>query len=206
MYQISSDALELIQVFGTNEWEGSLLAYLGHRKTLAQEYAKQRDMQMIPLIIDGQEITLSPGEHSQLIKDIIEQFGPRYAPGSKILYLGDTGTKLRHFDEDAFHRLGFEFDRHGKFPDVVLYYPEKNWFLLIESVTSQGPVDAKRHGELRKLFESSAAGLVFVTAFPDRQVMAKYLSKISWETEVWVADAPTHLIHFNGERFLGPYN
>jgi hypothetical protein len=32
-----------------------------------------------------------------------------------------------------------------------------------------------------------------------------YLDKISWETEVWVADSPTHMIHFNGERFLGPY-
>jgi hypothetical protein len=35
--------------------------------------------------------------------------------------------------------------------------------------------------------------------------MKEYLPAISWETEVWTAEAPDHLIHFNGERFLGPY-
>jgi hypothetical protein len=77
--------------------------------------------------------------------------------------------------------------------------------LLIESVTSHGPVDGKRHAELAKLFSPAKAGLVYVTAFPSRDLMARYLSDISWETEVWIADAPSHLIHFNGERFLGPY-
>ena len=89
--------------------------------------------------------------------------------------------------------------------DVVLYYPEKNWLLLVESVTSHGPVDGKRHAELERLFAEATAGLVYVTAFPSRQLMARYLSEIAWETEVWVAEAPSHLIHFNGVRFLGPY-
>jgi len=203
IYQIAPDALELIQAFGTDEWEISLSIYLERKKTLMEEYAKQRNMQMIPLTINEQkEITLSPGDHSQLIKDIIEQFGPRYAPGSEVLYVGDTGAKFAHFDEDGFHRLGLEFDRHGKFPDVVLYHRERNRLLLIESVTSHGPVNAKRHRELMKLFKKSETALIFVTAFPDRRVMAKYLSEISWETEVWIANSPTHLIHFNGERLL----
>ncbi|WP_258320470.1 BsuBI/PstI family type II restriction endonuclease [Enterobacter hormaechei] len=90
-------------------------------------------------------------------------------------------------------------------PDVVLYWQTRNWLLLIESVTSHGPVDGKRHGELAKLFASAKPGLVYVTAFPDRKVMAKYLMELSWETEVWVADAPTHMIHLNGDRFLGPH-
>jgi hypothetical protein len=38
-----------------------------------------------------------------------------------------------------------------------------------------------------------------------RAVMTRYLGEIAWETEVWVADAPSHLIHFDGARFLGPY-
>ena len=77
--------------------------------------------------------------------------------------------------------------------------------LLVESVTSHGPVDAKRHNELAELFDGATPGLVYVTAFPNRVVMGKYLRDISWETEVWCADAPTHLIHFDGKRFLGPY-
>ncbi len=96
-------------------------------------------------------------------------------------------------------------DRHGKLPDVVLHFVERNWLLLVESVTSHGPVDGKRHGELKKLFAKCTAGLVFVTAFPNRQIMDRYLPEIAWETEVWCADAPSHLIHFNGVRFLGPY-
>ena len=112
---------------------------------------------------------------------------------------------MGYFDEAAFRKLGVTFDSHGKFPNVVLYYGQKNWLILIESVTSHGPVDAKRHSELSALFARSKAGLVYVTAFPDRQTMAKYLPDISWETDVWVADAPSHLIHFNGEQFLGPY-
>ena len=89
--------------------------------------------------------------------------------------------------------------------DVVIYYPGKNWLILVEAVTSHGPVDGKRHDELKNLFANSSAGLVFVTAFPNRSLMARYLSEIAWETEVWTADAPSHLIHFNGVRFLGPY-
>ena len=162
--------------------KNKLKAYLKTRKTLAAQYAKERDMQRIPLIINGgKELALTPGIHSQLIKDIIEQFGQRYAPGSQVLYVGDTGSKLGHFDEDAFKALGLTFDNHGKFPDVVLYFKKKNWLLLIESVTSHGPVDAKRHGELSKLFSASKAGLVYVTAFPDRSTMAKYLPAIGWE-------------------------
>ena len=109
------------------------------------------------------------------------------------------------FDRDALRALGVEVDKHGKMPDVVLYDRKRNWLFLAEAATSHGPVDGKRHGELSELFKNATAGLVFVSAFPDRATMRKYLADIAWETEVWVADAPTHLMHFNGDRFLGPY-
>ncbi len=120
---------------------------------------------------------------------------------------GDGSGDLKGITEHMGHiaSLGVDVDIHGKMPDVVLYFPEKNWLLLVESVTSHGPVDAKRHEELTRLFSGAKAGLVYVTAFPSRSVMARFLGEISWESEVWVADAPSHLIHFDGERFLGPY-
>ena len=96
-------------------------------------------------------------------------------------------------------------DSHGKMPDVILYYTKKNWLLIIESVTSHGPVDGKRHEELADLFATSTTGIVYVTAFLNRSMLGRYLSELAWETEVWIADTPSHLIHFNGERFLGPY-
>ena len=163
-------------------------------------------MQMIPVqVAEGKEITLTPGVHSELIKQIITEFAPRFAPNSEVIYVGDTGSKIGYFEEKRLASLGVTVDQHGKMPDVVLYFGDKDWLLLVESVTSHGPVDAKRHNELAELFAGSKAGLVYVTALPDRTIMGRYLGEISWETEVWCADAPSHLIHFNGERFLGPY-
>jgi len=119
-----------------------------------------------------------------------------------------SGTQMRNghiFDESLLESVGVTIHAHGKMPDVIIFIEEKNWLVLIEAVISHGPVNPKRRNELKTLFKDSKAGLVFVTAFLDRRAMVKYLNDISWETEVWVADAPTHLIHFNGERFLGPY-
>lgn len=157
-------------------------------------------------IAPGKQITLSPGEHSELIRAIIEEFAPRFAPGSELVYAGDTGDKWGYFDAPLLAKLSVDVGSHGKMPDVVLHYTAKDWLLLVESVTSHGPVDGKRHAELAKLFAPSKAGLVYVTAFPTRAIMSRYLGDIAWETEVWVADAPSHLIHFNGARFLGPYS
>lgn len=163
-------------------------------------------MRQVPIILpEGVKISLSPGVHSELIKNIIDVFAPHFAPGSVLVYAGDTGDKWGYFDENLLERFGVSVDSHGKMPDVVLYYKKKDWLLLIESVTSHGPVDGKRHEELASLFASAKPGIVYVTAFPNRSTMARYLGEIAWETEVWVADAPAHLIHFNGERFLGPY-
>ncbi len=205
-YQIASELFDVIATYDTGKWESSLSNWLKVRKTLSAQYAMEREMQMIPLTLDdGTEIKLSPGVHSQLIHDIVSEFGPRFAPGSEVIYIGDTGAKEDFFKKDRLAELGVTVDRKGKLPDVVLFWPERNWLLLIESVTSHGPVDGKRHGELSSLFKESKSGLVYVTAFPDRKIMAKYITEISWETEVWAADAPTHMIHFNGDRFLGPH-
>jgi len=207
VYQIEPSALALLRTFDTQDWHDNLADYLAKRESLVERYANEREQNRVPVeIMQGREITLSPGEHSELIREIIENFAPRFAPGSELVYAGDTGDKWGYFDVALLSELGVEVDAHGKMPDVILHYKAKNWLLLVESVTSHGPVDGKRHDELKALFADSTAGLVFVTAFPNRSLMSRYLGEIAWETEVWVADAPSHLIHFNGERFLGPYS
>ena len=206
VYQIEPETLTLLKSFGTSAWDRNLEAYLVRRKTLATRYAKERELNRVPVQINpDKKILLSPGEHSTLIKAVIEEFAPRFVPGGVLIYAGDTGDKWGYFDDVKLAKLGVTVDSHGKMPDVVLYYPERGWLLLVESVTSHGPVDSKRHEELARLFDEATPGLVYVTAFPNRSAMARYLPEIAWETEVWVADAPSHLIHFNGVRFLGPY-
>ncbi|BAQ10185.1 type II site-specific deoxyribonuclease [Bacillus sp. OxB-1] len=206
VYQIEEETLETIKAFNTEQWDTALEKFLGNRETLIGKNAKTRKRNLVPIqIAPGQEIAISPGEHSELIKAIIEEFAPQFVPGGVLAYAGDTGDKLGYIDEALLLHLGIEIDWHGKMPDVVIFYPEKHWLVLIESVTSHGPIDGKRYRELEKLFESSSAGLVYLTAFPSRQLFSRYAPVIAWETEVWVAEDPTHLIHFNGERFLGPY-
>jgi adenine-specific DNA-methyltransferase len=206
VYQIESECLALLMAVGTEEWDARLREYMADHDALVARYAREREHNLVPVSIGvDQQIALTPGEHNELIRDIIQDFAPRFAPGSILVYVGDTGDKWSYFDAELLSSLGVKVDSHGKMPDVVLHYTAKNWLLLVESVTSHGPVDGKRHLELADLFSDSHAGLVYVTAFPNRGVMGRYIAEIAWETEVWVADAPSHLIHFNGERFLGPY-
>jgi hypothetical protein len=207
VYQIEAEALNLLRSFGSAAWKANLKDYLSKRPTLSEKNAQTRSLVQVPVqIAPGHEIKLSPGDHSELIKAVIESFAPRFVPGCRLVYVGDTGEKWGYFDEALLSKLGVAVNAHGKMPDAVLYFPSKNWLLLVESVTSHGPMDEKRHRELARLFAAASAGLVYVTAFPNRAIMARYLDDIAWESEVWVADAPTHLIHFNGVRFLGPYD
>lgn len=207
VYRIEPGLLKVLRAFGKKDYPSSLATWLQDRMTLTERYANERELLKIPVSLgDGKRIRLSAGAHSELIKAIIEEFGPRFVPGGKLVYVGDTGDKWGYFDKPLLQSIGVTVDNHGKMPDVVLFFPEKNWLVLVESVTSHGPVDGKRHDELAHLFSGAKAGLVFVSAFPNRRLMNKYLEFISWETEVWVADAPSHLIHFNGTRFLGPYS
>lgn len=164
-------------------------------------------MPMVPLtFVHGKSIQLSPGKHKQLVMEIIEEFGPRFSPGGIVLHAGDGGEKPEHFDGAGFAALGVKTDTHCNLPDVVIYHSAKNWIFLVEASTSHGPINAERRKKLAEHFTPCTATLLYVTALPTRAEMACYDDEISWKTEVWIADAPYHLIHFNGDKFLEPYN
>ncbi|GIG60619.1 type II restriction endonuclease BsuBI [Longispora fulva] len=205
-YQIEPGAFALICTYGEPGFDERLQAYLAKLPGLQFIYAKERAMNRIAVTLpSGAEVDLSPGGQNPLIKKIITRFCPLYTPGGQVLYLGDTGSKWSVFERDALEALGVTVDSHGKMPDLVVYMPDRNWLILMEAVTSHGPIDAKRHGELKRLFQGSTAGPVFITCFEEREHLREYLKDIAWETDVWCAENETHLIHFNGERFLGPY-
>jgi adenine-specific DNA-methyltransferase len=203
-YQLHQQALSLLQSYGSEQWEEARQNYAVSVENLLQD--KARNISMIPVNLpNGQAIQLSSGGQNLLIKDILEKFCPRFTPGGIVLYVGDAGDKFIVNETQRFREIGVELDPHGKMPDLVVHYQEQGWLVLVEAVTSHGPVNLKRRNELKQLFQSSREGLVFVTAFSSRKEMTRYLAEISWETEVWVADQPDHMIHFNGERFLGLY-
>lgn len=205
-YQIEPRALELLSSYGSGRFQNLLAAYLKDRPGLQAQYQRTRVQQQVPVTLpDGGAVTLSPGGQNSLIKQIIEKFCPRFTPGGLVLYVGDASHQDPIFDAKTLSNLGITLDKHGKLPDLIVYLQDRNWLVLMEAAASHGPVDAKRRRELERLFSASSAGLVFLSCFPSRDEMRKYLREISWETEVWCADNPSHLIHFNGERFLGPY-
>ena len=206
VYQISPAALDVIKAYGSRDWTGKLSAFKSMASTLTAQYAKERLMDMVKVKIRKDlQVSLSPGKHNELIRAIIEDMAPRFIPDSTLVYIGDTGEKWGFFDDALSARLGFSVEVHGKMPDVILWQEEKNWLVLVESVTSHGPVDPKRYIELSELFASVHADKVFISAFPDKRTFARFAPDVAWETEVWVADNPTHMVHFNGDKFLGPY-
>ena len=206
VYQIAPLLLDVLRPHGTKRWDKLLADWLASVETLKVRYSRERKMAKIPLKLpSGEQIELSPGGQNVLVEQIIHEFCQRFTPRGTPIYIGDTEEKYAYFNKPALDALGVTVDSHGKMPDVVIHHVEKNWLVLVEAVTSHGPVNGKRRDELKRLFAKSSAPLVYVTAFMDRSAMVRFLGEISWETEVWVADAPTHMIHFNGERFLGPY-
>ncbi|MEJ7894891.1 MAG: BsuBI/PstI family type II restriction endonuclease [Solirubrobacteraceae bacterium] len=205
-YQIAPDALQLLRAHDEQAFGARLRSYLAGNPGLIAKYAQARGMaQISATLADGSTVKLTAGGQNVLIAAMIEQFCPRWTPRGRILYIGDAGTSDPVFDEQGMAALGLSLDKHGKLPDLVVYLAERNWLILMEAASSHGPVDAKRHGELARLFADCTAGLVFVSCFSSRGEMRRYLADIAWETEVWCADHADHLIHFDGERFLGPY-
>ncbi|WP_068396058.1 BsuBI/PstI family type II restriction endonuclease [Kribbia dieselivorans] len=205
-YQVTAEALEVLRAYGTDYWQLAVDRYLAELPGLKARYAAAREMDRIPLTLpDCSTFTLTPGGQNVLLKAMVEDFCPRFTPGGQVFYIGDAGDKWALFEREALAALNVKVNEHGKMPDLVIYIPDRNWLVLLEAASSHGPVDSKRQAELADLFAESTAGLVYVSCFPDRAEFRKYVDKVAWESEVWCADHPTHMIHYNGERFLGPY-
>ena len=203
-YRLTEEMLELIKSFGTDDWAENLNRFIANHDSLIDLYASKRKMRKMPVRINGAEFTFSSGKHNQLQKAIIEEFAPRFAPDYECLYVGDTTAKDLVKNEEKLHELGFEITLHDKMPDVVLYSESKNWLYFIEAVTSVGPMEPKRIKEINEMTEGVTAGKIFITAFLDFKTFKKFSDSLAWETEVWIADMPDHMIHLNGDKFIGP--
>jgi hypothetical protein len=205
-YALSEEVAVQVRLFGMPSWEKSLHKFLGGQKTLVEQLNRQRDLARVPVTIkEGHQLHFSPGPHNELQKKIIEVFLPLFGHGAEVLYVGDTAKKFLFIDKDRLGELKFFELAHDKLPDVVAYSPSKNWLFLVEAVHSANPISELRRHTLEAVAGECTANLVYVTAFPNRVTFRKHLKDIAWETEVWIADAPEHLIHFNGDKFLGPY-
>lgn len=206
-YSLEPTFTQLLKAFQTEEWPQNLASYLQGREILSETLTRKRDISKIPVTLSGGEIfQLSPGVHNLLQKKVIEEFLPRFGgEGCKVLYLGDTSNKILHIAKDELEGLNFFELSHEELPDIIAYNPKQNWLYLIEAVHSSGPMNEIRILELKRLTQNCSAKIIFVTAFLTKTDFRKWIMDIAWETEVWIADNPDHLIHFDGEKYLSPY-
>ena len=203
-YRLTDEMLLLVKTFQSSLWEEHRNNFLKSHQNLIELYSSKKAVRKMPVKINGDDFTFSPGKHNQLQKFIIEEFAPRFAENSECLYVGDTIQKDLVKNEEKLKELGFEITLHDKMPDVVLYSEDKNWIYFVESVTSVGAMEPKRIKEIEEMTENVSAGKIYVTAFLDFKTFKKFSESLAWETEVWIADMPDHMIHLNGDKFLGP--
>jgi site-specific DNA-cytosine methylase len=205
-YAVTEGSLPLIRSYGTDGWENELIKFRRNVGALSDRLSKAREFHLVPVTLpDGQSFKLSPGPHNKIQKAVIEEFLPRFSNGAEVLYLGDTEKKFLHMDPDRMNELGLQELSREMLPDILAYESERQWIFLIEAVHSSNPISQMRHLALRRLTRGAKVGCVYVSAFENMKAFASFSKEISWETEVWVADNPDHMIHFNGDKFLGPY-
>ncbi len=203
-YRLTDETLQIIKTFQTPGWQDSINRFLKYHEKLVDIYASKKKMTMMPVRINGAGFQFSTGKHNELQKAVIEEFAPRFATNSECLYVGDTVERNLVKNVEKLTKLGVEITLHDKMPDIVLYREDKNWIYFIEAVTSVGPMDSKRILELTEMTKNATAGKIFVTAFLDFKTYKRFSESLAWETEVWIAEMPDHMIHLNGDKFLGP--
>ncbi len=205
-YALTQEASQVLKQFGTKAWGAELKHFLDQHGALWEQYQRKHQAMTLQLkLADGNQVYLTPGKHNELQIAIVETFSPHFAPGATLLYLGDAAKKFVIYESERLNELGVPITAHDKLPDILLYLEEKNWLYLIEAVTSHGPVSHKRRHELENLLKGSTAKQIYISAFHDFAEFGRHKSQVAWETEVWIAEAPEHMIHYNGERFFGGY-
>jgi hypothetical protein len=205
-YSVNPNYAELIKKFGTDNWINIVSEELKEIEPLSKRLKRLRDLNRIKVNLpSGLELAFSEGEHNELQKAIIEEFLPRFGYGAEVLYIGDTSDKYLYLDKKKLEELNFFEISHEELPDIVAFSMKKKWLYLIEAVHSSGPISELRLLQLKKLTTNCKVDVVFVTAFLDKKKFRQFIQNIAWETEVWIAENPDHLVHFNGEKFLGPF-
>jgi hypothetical protein len=203
-YAISEAALKVIKEWGSKKWKPLCEEFKIRKGYLLEIYQGRRKTTKIPVDLEGQVFEMSPGKHNEVQIAVLREFAPRFAQAAKILYFGDTANKSLYLNKKLVGDLSLSISEHDKLPDIILYGSKRNRIFLIEVVTSHGPMSAKRVIELKKMFSKCSSNLIFMSAFPDFETFRKHLKNIAWETEVWIAEIPDHLIHYNGDKFLRP--
>ena len=209
-YSLTPSILSALKEYPLGNWRNKIKEHAKNLSQLKKLYQKELNKEKIPLNLSSKvKIKLSPGKHNKLQTLVVYKFCPRFIGKSgKILYMGDTaksrneGGKFMILEKEQLKKLGIPPMSHKKLPDLLIYDKKRKWVFCIEAVISHGPISPKRYIELEQNFRSCSVNKIYVSAFLNMLEFRRHIANIAWETAVWTADNPDHLIHFDGEHFL----
>lgn len=206
VYRLTGSVIRVLKSYGTESFQCEVERFIESQGSLSDKYNRMRNINKVQVKFPDDSIQyMSPGKHNELQGLVIEEFASRFIKEPVIAYLGDTADKHISINEILLKSLNIAVTEHDKLPDIIIYSSEKNWIFLIEAVTSHGPISPKRYHELEEMLAKCTCERVYVTSFLTIDVFRKYASDIAWETEVWIAENPDHMIHYNGDKFFGPH-
>lgn len=206
-YRFSSYFASLIRSYGSEQWNERLEDYKATHMSYA-EYLKQTKTVERDYIMEyeGNYIALSKSEHNKLQKKILEQLVPLVSKGKpELLYIGDAADRSLLQENDRLDELGIHvLSQSGNLPDIIIYDSQENCVIFIEAYHSTGPFTLDRVNAIKALCHCrEGMEAAFITAFDTTTKMLKHYKEVAWDTEIWSADEPTHLVHKNGDKFIG---
>ncbi|HFN3685905.1 TPA: BsuBI/PstI family type II restriction endonuclease [Enterobacter hormaechei] len=205
-YAIEDNFAKLLSAYDSPNWIKTLNAFEIDKEYISLFRSTRKTNKLQVTLAENVIISLDDGPRNKIQKAVIDQFLPTFGYNATVLYIGDTSEKQMFKCSQKMLELGLNIEDRGMLPDIIAFSEQKQWLYLIEAVHSSNPLNPERCIELKRtVLKNCPYGVVFVTAFLSRKDFAKWVPEIAWETEVWLADRPEHMIHFNGDKFFGPH-
>lgn len=206
-YRFTSYFAALIRTYGTEQWEEKLSDYMStyqsYREYLKQTKSVERNYRAE---YNGINIELKKSPHNKLQLQILKELLPLISEGKpELLYIGDAVDRDLWQKDDRLKELGiYVLSGSGNLPDIIAYDSVNKRILFIEAFHSTGPFTIDRVNTIRNLCKCEpGTEAAFITAFDTTAKMLKNYKNVAWETDIWTAEEPTHLLHKNGDKFMG---
>ena len=206
-YRFTSYFAALLRTYGTEQWEENLADYKATHISYA-EYLKQTKTVEREYIAEyeGINISLKKSAHNKLQVNILESLIPLICKEKpELLYIGDATNRDLWQKNERLEELGIHiFSQSGNLPDIIVYDRCAKRIIFIEAYHSTGPFTIDRVNDIKALCKcEEGTEAAFITAFDSTAKMLKNYKDVAWDTDMWSADEPTHLVHKNGDKFIG---